>query len=374
MQSGETGGHTHGEDEDIKSEAFDKDEEVKSRVSDDDEEAEYSDPNDKELIGQTLKQKVGASVVAVKQIRVEMDTDVERALAMALREADFLFELSHPNVVELEGFVEDVGNKTIWLVFPWAENGTLREFVASREWEIPERLALIHDVAHGVEYLHGQQPPIYHGDLKSVNILVNWLYRAVITDFGSARRLSEDKLVQRTKPSKDMKDHLINDQEEDQDSVQAQLTTSGDMMTLTGDKYTIRWAAPELLDEGLPTLSCDIWSLGWVAYEPTVRLLPRDLIGNLPPAFSLLHEAELSIHMGHMYKNQSDYDKAIVCLTKTLDLCTSVKYDPGRAAALFYLAEIHSFRGEYTDAFKGYSEAIELHFLNGNREGRADAL
>ncbi|KAG9000519.1 hypothetical protein FRB90_011794 [Tulasnella sp. 427] len=249
-QSGETGGHIHGEDEDTKSAAFDKDEEVKSRVSNDDEGAEYSDSKDKELISQALEQK------------------------LALREADFLFELSHPNVVELEGFVEDVGNKTIWLVFPWAEHGTLKEFVASREWEIPERLALIHDVAHGVDYLHGQESPIYHGDLKSVNILVNWLYRAVITDFGSARRLSNDKLVQQTNPSKYVKDHLIIDQEEeDQVLEQALLTTSGDMMTLTGDKYTIRWAAPELLDECLPTLSCDIWSLGWVAYE--VRYVPQ---------------------------------------------------------------------------------------------------
>lgn len=104
---------------------------------------------------------------------------------MTLREAEFLVGLSHENIIKLEGFVEDVSKEVIWLVFPWGENGTLKDFIASAEWEIPERIWLvrsrsfpfgphlrfvlqIHDVALGVEYLHGTKPPICHGDLKSV--------------------------------------------------------------------------------------------------------------------------------------------------------------------------------------------------------------
>ncbi|KAG8958109.1 26S proteasome regulatory subunit rpn6, partial [Tulasnella sp. 425] len=61
---------------------------------------------------------------------------------LTLREAEFLVELSHENVIELEGFVEDVSKKVVWLVFPWAENGNLKIFIASAEWEIPERVWL----------------------------------------------------------------------------------------------------------------------------------------------------------------------------------------------------------------------------------------
>ncbi|KIO17636.1 hypothetical protein M407DRAFT_58798, partial [Tulasnella calospora MUT 4182] len=103
---------------------------------------------------------------------------------LTLREAEFLVKLSHENIIKLEGFVEDVSKQMIWLVFPWEDNGTLKDFVTATDWEIPERISLLNDVARGVEYLHTRTPPIFHGDLKSINILVNSKCRAVLTDFG----------------------------------------------------------------------------------------------------------------------------------------------------------------------------------------------
>ncbi|KIO21758.1 hypothetical protein M407DRAFT_80000, partial [Tulasnella calospora MUT 4182] len=164
-----------------------------------------------------------------------------------LREAGFLVKLSHPNIIKLDGFVEDISKDMIWLVFPWEEHGSLRDFVASADWEIPERIWLISDVAEGVEYLHSQEPPISHGDLKSVNVLVSSECRAIITDFGSARRLT------------------------------AKATKT---MTLTGDKYTLRWAAPELLNGDPPGLWSDIWALGWVGYEVMMNSIPFEGVGD----------------------------------------------------------------------------------------------
>ncbi|KIO33787.1 hypothetical protein M407DRAFT_65175, partial [Tulasnella calospora MUT 4182] len=158
---------------------------------------------------------------------------------LALREAGLLVELSHENVVELKGFVEDLSGGRIWLIFPWEERGNLKDSVASNDWEIPERISLIYDVTQGVEYLHSRNPPIYHGDLKSINILVTSKCRAVITDFGSARRLAA---VTR---------------------YPAKPTT-----------YTLRWAAPELLNDNEPGLWSDIWSLGWIWYEVMTHSIP----------------------------------------------------------------------------------------------------
>ncbi|KAG8894608.1 hypothetical protein FRC01_012873, partial [Tulasnella sp. 417] len=104
-------------------------------------------------------------VIAVKKMRVQ--GDLGRVLGLTLREAEFLVELAHENIIPLEGFVEDVSKDIIWLVLLWAENGTLKAFIASRDWEIPERISLIDDVARGVAYLHSREPPICHGDLKS---------------------------------------------------------------------------------------------------------------------------------------------------------------------------------------------------------------
>ncbi|KIO32716.1 hypothetical protein M407DRAFT_66312, partial [Tulasnella calospora MUT 4182] len=159
-----------------------------------------------------------------------------------LREADFLADFNHENIVELYGFVEDLPESRVWLVFPWEENGNLKDFAASRDWEIPERVWLINDVTKGVTYLHSRNPPICHGDLKSVNILVTTKCRAVITDFGSARR--------------------------------AAFCASTNTMTLTGNQYTLRWAAPELLMDEEPDLWSDIWALGWIFYEVMTNSIP----------------------------------------------------------------------------------------------------
>ncbi|KIO19749.1 hypothetical protein M407DRAFT_48863, partial [Tulasnella calospora MUT 4182] len=157
-----------------------------------------------------------------------------------LREAEILVRLSHSNVIRLEGFVEDVSKDVIWLVFPWESKGNLRDFLASQEWEIPERISLIYDVAEGLEYLHSQEPPICHGDLKSVNLLVNSRCCAVITDFGSAPTFC----------------------------------TTTKTITLTGNMYTLRWAAPELLMDDRGSLWSDIWALGWICYEAMTNSIP----------------------------------------------------------------------------------------------------
>ncbi|KIO32381.1 hypothetical protein M407DRAFT_66796, partial [Tulasnella calospora MUT 4182] len=143
--------------------------------------------------------------------------------------------LRHPHIVRLVGFVEDMKNRIAWLVFPWEANGNVREFLLNGEWEIPERVSLIRDVASGLDYLHTRKPPICHGDLKSLNILVNSTHRAIITDFGSARALKE--------------------------------AHSNAELTLTGPSWSFRWAAPEILNDEQPGLASDIWALGWIAWE-----------------------------------------------------------------------------------------------------------
>lgn len=137
----------------------------------------------------------------------------------------------------------------------------------------------INDTARGVEYLHTRTPPILHGDLKSVgcninyddtlwqtsfitlqmNILINSEYRALITDFGSARRLTTENLDQGREPTESPSQAGL--------LLEVTFCSSTNTMTLTGDKYTLRWAAPELLNGDTPGLWSDIWALGWVAYE-----------------------------------------------------------------------------------------------------------
>lgn len=96
--------------------------------------------------------------------------------------------LSHENIVEFLGFVEDIDNGNAWILLSWEPNGNVSEFLATGNWEIPERISLvsdyqtgkgsgselticscqIQDTFEGLHYLHTRRPPICHGDLKSV--------------------------------------------------------------------------------------------------------------------------------------------------------------------------------------------------------------
>lgn len=60
-----------------------------------------------------------------------------------VHELSLMADLSHPNIVKLVGFVEDVEKGDAWIVLPWEANGNVREFLQSGEWDIPERISLV---------------------------------------------------------------------------------------------------------------------------------------------------------------------------------------------------------------------------------------
>ncbi|KAG9041776.1 hypothetical protein FS837_011761 [Tulasnella sp. UAMH 9824] len=228
--------------------------------------------------------------VAVKKFRIGGQSDRRRLQRFPaqgfVNELQITSELDHPNIVKLVGFVKDDRAGIAWLIFGWEANGNIRDFLSRGKWDLPERVALIQDVAAGLDYIHSQQPPICHGDMKSLNILVNSEYRAVIADFGSARKKKTASWSgwQRERGSYvSHSERAIN------------VLSSSTQGTLTGPEWTLRWAAPELMSEsGDPDLPSDIWSFGWVSWEvitdnypfPDARAPGRivlDIVrGNLP--------------------------------------------------------------------------------------------
>lgn len=94
---------------------------------------------------------------------------------------------------------------------------------------------------------------------------------ARITDFGSARH--------RPPCDPNMQVEQVKIQALSAQPPNVAFSTSTKTITLTGNKYTLRWAAPELLAEDRLSLRSDIWALGWIAYE--VRLIDSDIIGTV---------------------------------------------------------------------------------------------
>ncbi|KAG9038733.1 hypothetical protein FS837_001193, partial [Tulasnella sp. UAMH 9824] len=192
--------------------------------------------------------------VAVKKLRLDKEILNNRAFAPFAHEVGLLNDLSHDNIVKIIGFVEDIDKGIAWMLFSWEKNGNLREFVRSANWELPERVSLL-------------------------NILVNSEHRAIITDFGSARAIdletetaeSSVDAAEAMKISSRTTTELLNIE-----PPKAEVAESGELITMTGPAWTVRWAAPELLRGNLPGLESDIWAFGWICWEAVTGNFPFD--------------------------------------------------------------------------------------------------
>ncbi|KAJ3859075.1 kinase-like domain-containing protein, partial [Lentinula novae-zelandiae] len=69
-------------------------------------------------------------------------------------------------------------------ISPWMKNGNIMTYLANHPEQ--NRFPWISQVANGLQYLHGLDPPIIHGDIRGANILVMDDFNCCLADFGLA--------------------------------------------------------------------------------------------------------------------------------------------------------------------------------------------
>lgn len=140
------------------------------------------------------------------------------------------YRLRHPNLLNINHF--DVHENCPYLVMPYCANGSVsRQIGQMPESEIWK---FVLDVSGGLAFLHNQQPPVVHQDIKPDNILITSDGRYVISDFGISRTF-------RTKMSRTNNN-----------------SSSG----------TIAYMGPERFSEKpMIVLASDIWAFGMTLYE-----------------------------------------------------------------------------------------------------------
>jgi serine/threonine protein kinase len=111
----------------------------------------------------------------------------EQALDQFRKEASFLANLNHPNLVPVTDFFTDGGKH--YLVMSYVEGQTLQERIEKLQkpltWsEMKPRVDALLDV---LNYLHTQNPPIIFRDLKPSNIMIEPSGHLRLIDFGIAR-------------------------------------------------------------------------------------------------------------------------------------------------------------------------------------------
>ncbi|CAL4913360.1 unnamed protein product [Urochloa decumbens] len=125
-------------------------------------------------------------LVAVKRIRPRDNAGLE----CVMNEVKLVSCVCHRNLVRLLGCCIEQGHQI--LVYEFMPNGTLAQHLqrergpAAMPWTV--RLRVAAETAKAIAYLHSEvDPPIYHRDIKSSNILLDGEYNSKVADFGLSR-------------------------------------------------------------------------------------------------------------------------------------------------------------------------------------------
>ena len=181
--------------------------------------------------------------VAVKKLRLlEGKKDYIKEYK---REVSSLFLLYHPYLVLLMGVVAEPLNLSI--VTEFCKGGNLFELLYKRpniylSWEFKKKILL--QIAIGMNYLHTNDPPVLHRDLKSLNILLtNKIEKSSdtsdikISDFGLSRLYQKSCI-------------------------------------LSGHLGTCYWMAPEIIVKKRYSTKVDVYSYGIIMWEVCTRKTP----------------------------------------------------------------------------------------------------
>ncbi|XP_057815984.2 wall-associated receptor kinase-like 14 [Cryptomeria japonica] len=124
-------------------------------------------------------------LVAVKRIHYGSTQGTQQLI----NEVNVLSTVRHRNLVRLLGCCIEMASPL--LVYEFVPNGTLAEHLQHERGEGLNwltRITVATETAKAIAYLHSTvNPPIYHRDVKSTNILLDYDYTAKVADFGLSR-------------------------------------------------------------------------------------------------------------------------------------------------------------------------------------------
>jgi serine/threonine protein kinase len=197
--------------------------------------------------------------VALKILSFAKAKDMDTAVERFRREARYAHQLRHKNIVPVLNFGQD--DKLLYLAMPLVTGGTLKELLkAESPLPIPQAQRYLNELADAIDAIHNHPQQIVHRDIKPSNLLIHQNDgRLVITDFGIARAMQQEKA----------------------------LTQRGWRLG------TEHYMAPEQ-EHGKAKPASDIYSMGVIGYQMLTGLLPfqaviRNHAAGLPAPSALNH-------------------------------------------------------------------------------------
>ncbi len=195
----------------------------------------------KELLGKGAQGQVFAGTFSHSKQKVAV-----KYLSDQVSEETFIKEISlmkkakHSHVLPILGIMESKKEGFPYaIVTEFMDAGSLYDLLrVDQSFPWLWRLEIAINIAMGLRHIHSLN--IIHGDLKSLNILINQLFTVKIADFGAASEVKDAK-------------------------------------NLTGSEFgTLLWQAPELYRHASLTKESDIYSFGVILGELVTRKLPEN--------------------------------------------------------------------------------------------------
>ena len=175
------------------------------------------------------RQRHSGRIVALKRV-VTYHADSHETLARFRREAEATASLDHPNILPVYE-VSETEDGLPFFSMKFAAGGSLRAGASGLRSEPRECVQLMAKIARAIEYAHTQG--ILHRDLQPGNILLDARGEPLVSDFGLAKWLDEERDLTRT------------------------LTTFG----------TPGYIAPEQVEGAQFSRAADIYSLGAILFN-----------------------------------------------------------------------------------------------------------
>ncbi|XP_042470500.1 LRR receptor-like serine/threonine-protein kinase ER2 [Zingiber officinale] len=145
--------------------------------------------------------------IAVKRINKTSCKSEEAEFLMGLKA---LTLLRHENLIGLRGFCYSRARGECFLIYDFAANGSLSEYLDIKCHEIhnvldwPIRVSIVKGIAKGMEYLHSNQPnkpSLLHQNLSSTRVLIDCHFNPQISGAGLHKLLAEDVIFSCLKTS-----------------------------------------------------------------------------------------------------------------------------------------------------------------------------
>lgn len=128
--------------------------------------------------------------VALKVLR----SDSGIPTSALLNEARTAASLNHPNVCTV--YSVESANETPMIVMEYVAGHSLAQSIASNALSNQQIRSIVKQIAEGMAAAH--ESGVVHGDLKPANLIINTSERVKIMDFGLARRVQAENIVEKT--------------------------------------------------------------------------------------------------------------------------------------------------------------------------------